>query len=124
MKIFKITSLIAIPLIASCSAVQLMPAASKILVTKNPVPKNCKYMGSVVGGQGGSFFGSFTSNRNLSIGAMNDIKNQALGLGANYVQIESDRAGQTASYSGNSGGSAQTDVTITGNAYYCKNLNN
>ena len=98
-----------------CAATALNPAAARVIVSKNPHPKSCKFLGTLVGNQGGSFLGGITSNRNLAQGSMNDIKNQALGLGANYVELETDRAGSTSSR--RSGG--QTDVTLTGNAYNC-----
>ncbi len=107
----------------ACSAIQLKPGADRILVSKNPAKDGCKFSGTVVGSQGNAFSGGWTSNKNLSEGAMNELKNKALDLGANYVQIETDRAGNTMS-----GGSAfgsgsisgqQTDVTMTGNAYRC-----
>jgi|HubBroStandDraft_4_1064222.scaffolds.fasta_scaffold242406_1 hypothetical protein len=110
-------------LFASCSAIQLRPGAERILVSKNAAPNGCRFLGMVVGSQGNSITGSWTSNKALSEGAMNELKNKALGLGGNYVQIETDRAGQTTSGGGffGTGGISgqQTDVTMTGNAYKC-----
>ena len=107
----------------ACSAVKIKPGAERILVSRNAAPEGCKFMGMVVGSQGGAFSGGWTSNKNLSEGAMNELKNQAFNLNANYVQIETDRAGNTMSGGGftGSGGLSgqQTDVTLTGNAYKC-----
>lgn len=54
---------------------------------------------------------------------MNDIKNKASRLGANYIQIITNRAGNTGSMSGFDGNMnghmAQTNVTNMGNAYIC-----
>ena len=58
---------------------------------------------------------------------MNDIKNKASRLGANYIQLITNRAGVTGSMGGSfdrhggfvSGGSEQTNVTNLGNAYRC-----
>jgi hypothetical protein len=80
-----------------------------------------------VGNQGNFFTGNYTSNRNLEEGAMNDLRNKASKLGANYIQLVTNRAGVTGSMSGSfdkhggfmSGGSAQTNVTNLGNAYHC-----
>jgi hypothetical protein len=110
-----------------CAATQLKPGAERIILSKNAAPKGCKFVAALVGNQGGSFAGGWTSNKNLAQGAMNDIRNQALEAGANYVQLETDRAGSTGSGSiSGSGGflygsshSAQTDVTMSGNAYKC-----
>ena len=114
-------------LMSGCSAIQLKPGAERILVSRNPAPKGCKFVGAIIGEQGGSMAGGFTSNKNLALGALNDMRNNAMALGANYVQLESDRAGVTGSgsMSAGSGGlfgsshSGQTDVTQTGNAYKC-----
>lgn len=103
-----------------CSAVQLNPNAHRVIASRNAAPKGCKFLGSVVGSQGNFFTGGWTSNKNLAEGSMNDMKNKAANMGANYVQIEADRAGMTGSSDIYGNGSlGQTDVTWNGNAYYC-----
>ncbi|KTD32945.1 cytochrome c type biogenesis protein CycH [Legionella nautarum] len=124
----KLLSISAITLIlTSCASIPPDPQAARIIASPNPVPKGCKYLGQVVGNQGNFFTGGFTSNRNLEEGAMNDLKNKAVKLGANYIQLVTNRAGVTGSMSGSfdrhggfmSGGSQQTNVTNLGNAYLC-----
>ncbi len=123
-----LSALAIVAIFAGCSAIQLTPGAERIIASKNPAPKGCKFLGSVIGSQGGAFVGGYTSNKNLAEGSMNDLRNKAAGMGANYVQLETDRAGVTGSGSGSvsyghgfmSSHQAQTDVTLTGNAYYCK----
>lgn len=119
---------------AACSPVALSPEASRVLATRQPAPANCTFLGTVVGTQGGAFSGKYTSNENLSIGAMNDLKNKAARMGANYVVIENALAGNTMSggggvfmgtgsnsgfHVGGGGSGGQTDVTYTGNAFRC-----
>src|SRR3990167_9489055 len=87
-------------LVSGCAAVPMEPQAARIISSPNPAPKGCKYLGQVVGNQGNFFTGGFTSNRNLEEGAMNDMKNQAAHLGANYIQLITNRAGITGSSSG------------------------
>lgn len=130
--------LVAIPvaatLIASvlsgCAAIQPSNPAvnSSVIATPNPPPKNCKYLGQVLGSQGNFFTGRYTSNANLEQGAMNDLKNKTYEMGGNYVQLVTNRAGVTGSTSSGyergyglwvSGHSEQTNVTSTGNAYKC-----
>jgi hypothetical protein len=87
-KIYRIKSLSALfvltaGLLAGCSAINLHPSASRVLVTPNPPEKGCKFLGMIQGDQGNSFTGGFTSNSNLQRGAMNDIRNKAATLGAN-----------------------------------------
>ena len=108
---------------SACAAKALRPGAERIIVTRQPAPKGCRFVGTVVGEQGGSFTGGWTSNKNLAQGATNDLKNKAFDLGGNYVVLETNTAGNTHSGSwGGFGGSmhgGQTDVTNTGNAYKC-----
>lgn len=126
MKQLVIISILAILLI-SCAAIKVEPGAARIIASPNPAPKGCKYLGQVVGNQGNFFTGGFTSNRNLEEGAMNDLKNQAARLGANYIQLVTNRAGVTGSMNGSlssngsfiNGRSEQTNVTNLGNAYRC-----
>lgn len=72
-------------------------------------------MGTVIGQQGGSFGGGYTSNANLMQGSINDLKNKTAELGGNYVVMEMSQAGNTLS----TGSGGQTDVTNMGNAYNC-----
>jgi uncharacterized protein YbjQ (UPF0145 family) len=99
----------------ACAPTPLNPAAMRVLVTKQPAPQGCVYIGSVIGEQGGSLTGGMTSNASLAEGAMNDMKNKAFALGANYVVLEDTAHGGTM----DKGSSGQTDVTHTGNAYKC-----
>jgi hypothetical protein len=114
-------------LMSGCASIQLDPQSARVIASPNPAPKGCKYLGQVVGNQGNFFTGGWTSNRNLEEGAMNDLKNQAGKLGANYIQLVTNRAGVTGSMGGSfdqhggfmSGSSEQTNVTNLGNAYTC-----
>lgn len=116
-------TVLAVLLIAGCAAKEIRPGAEKIIVSRQAAPKTCKFKGQVMGEQGGSFTGGWTSNKNLAQGAMNDMRNQALDLGANYVVLEESKAGSTMSGGGGSGffsmSGQQTDVTQVGNAYVC-----
>jgi uncharacterized protein YbjQ (UPF0145 family) len=106
-----------------CKAVPLAAGAEWVIVSREAQPETCKFLGALVGQQGGAWSGSWTSNRNLAQGALNELRNQARALGANYVKLESEHAGVTGSGSTFEGtgsySSAQTDVTKTGNAYKC-----
>nr|MBI3613416.1 DUF4156 domain-containing protein [Nitrospirota bacterium] len=114
--------LMGVGLLAGCAAVQLNPGSAQVRITTNE-PQGCKYLGEVTGNQGNFFTGGFTSNANLETGARNEMKNEAAKLGANTVQMLTNRAGQTGSMSlagGTGGGSTeQTNVTYTGIAYKC-----
>jgi hypothetical protein len=73
----------------------------------------------VIGDQGGALTGPFTSNRTLAEGAVNDMKNKAHEMGANYVVLETTTAGNTISGNGRHLSGEQTDVTHMGNAFVC-----
>lgn len=103
-------------ILCGCTAIPLLPQAQNVKVSSNIAPRGCKYLGQVEGNQGNFLTGSWTSNQNLEEGAMHDLKNRAHKLGANYVHLIVNRAGNTGSY-----GSAikPTKVTSIGNAYAC-----
>lgn len=50
---------------------------------------------------------------------MNDLRNKASTLGANYVHLITTRAGMTGSSDEYGGSLEQTNVTNLGNAYSC-----
>lgn len=126
-KLLCISATVATVLISGCASIPAVPQATRIIASPNPAPKSCKYLGQVVGNQGNFFTGGFTSNRNLEEGAMNDMRNKAAKLGANYIQLVTNRAGVTGSMRGSfgsqggymGGNSQQTNVTNLGNAYHC-----
>lgn len=114
-----VLGLMAAYVFSGCAATQLKQGAARVIVTRTAAPKGCKFLGSVIGEQGGTLTGGWTSNKNLAQGALNDMKNKAFDLGGNYVVLENTNAGNTMSGNlyGMSGG--QTDVTHSGNAYRC-----
>ena len=109
----------ALYLFSGCAAKGVKAGAERVIVTKNAAPKECKFMCTVIGEQGGAFTGGWTSNKNLAVGAMNDMKNGAFDLGANFVSLEVNTAGATQSGSRWGMSGQQTDSTYTGNAYKC-----
>ena len=120
MKKITFVSVAATLLVTACSSLPLQPNAARVISSPNPAPKSCKFMGQVVGNQGNFFTGGWTSNSNLEEGSMNDLRNKAAAMGANYVQIVTNRAGNTGSWGRDGGGMQQTNVTSLGNAYSCK----
>ena len=103
----------------SCAATSLNPGAERVVVGNQPPPAACRFVGTVVGEQGGAWSGYWTSNRNLAQGALNELRNEAQALGANYVLIISTTAGQTGAGNVASASLHQTDVTHTASAYKC-----
>lgn len=110
--------------LSACSSIQVSQDATMVRLTHNePNMKECRFLGDVTGNQGNFFEGAFTSNQNLETGARNDIKNKAKALGGNVVYLLTQRAGQTGNvgvFDGDiSGGTQQTNVTLSGNVYNC-----
>lgn len=76
---------------------------------------SCKNLGYIVG-HGGGALGGWVSNDELVQYAMNDLRNQAAELGANYLEHDSPQMGVTG---GTQGGSTTTTATVSGTAYHC-----
>ncbi|HMJ55345.1 MAG TPA: DUF4156 domain-containing protein [Polyangiaceae bacterium] len=110
---------LALSLVVGCAAIPLRPGAERVMVTRLPPPSDCKFVTTLVAQQGDAIAGKFTSNRALAEGAMNDMKNQAQGAGANYVLLETTTAGNTISGGRHGVSGEQTDVTHVGNAFLC-----
>lgn len=116
--------------LSGCAATEAVSPEvnTKVIASTNPPPKGCIFVSQVLGSQGNFFTGAWTSNANLELGAMNDLKNKAYLAHGNYVQLVTNRAGVTgsSSFSGDGqggffggGSSQQTNVTSTGNVYRC-----
>ena len=115
----KLGFLTVLTLLTGCAANEIRSGAQDIIVTHTVAPKSCKFKGQIMGEQGGFISGRWTSNKNLAQGAMNDMKNHAYELNANYVVLEESKAGNTGSGSMWLHHTHQTDVTQVGNAYRC-----
>ena len=101
-----------------CSPLPLNPNAARVELV-HQVDPSCQYLGDVVGSQGNFFTGSYTTDANLEIGAINDIKNKAAQLGANKILLLDNHPGISAE----NRGSTQTNMTYAGGAYLCAKPN-
>jgi hypothetical protein len=106
--------------VSACQSIRLSPGAELVRLTHNEPGKECQFLGEITGNQGDFFTGEFTSNENLETGARHDAKNKAFAMGGNVIYILTHRAGQTSNFDPEfGGGSAQTNVTLSGNVYRC-----
>ena len=97
-----------------CAAKETIPAAMNIeLVNEPPDSSKCQFLAEIVGSQGNWFTGDFTSNKNLVVGARNELRNEAYKLGANVVYIQDMK--NTNAY----GSLGTTNTTAVGKAYRC-----
>jgi hypothetical protein len=74
-------------------------------------PPGCQNLGLVIG-KGGGGLGNLVPNERLIEYAINDARNKAADLGANYVTLSVPQLGSF-------GQGTTTTVTITGFAYHC-----
>ncbi len=104
-----------------CQATGLKAGAQNVRLTHNEPGPECEFLGDITGSQGNFLSGEFTSNKNLETGARHDLKNKAYKMGGNVVYLLTQRAGQSKSmmHSG-SASVTQTNVTLSGNVYYCQ----
>ncbi len=68
-------------------------------------------MGNLVGHGGGTFGGAYIANDDLIEYALNDLRNQAVEKGGNYVEYDPPQLG--------GGDGTTTTATISGRAYRC-----
>lgn len=102
-------------LLSACAAKQALQGAERIeLVIEAPDKDKCEFLGEIIGSQGNWFTGDFTSNKNLMIGARNELRNEAFKLGANLVYVQDLK--NTNAY----GSLGTTNTTGVGKAYKCK----
>jgi hypothetical protein len=70
--------------------------------------QHCQFISEVIGTQGHWYDYLFISNRNLTQGAINSLKNEARKVSANAVHVHTNMA-------------FSTSVTLLGQAYNCPN---
>ncbi len=103
--------------ISACAAKPMVPGAETVIVSNEPATPDCRYLGEVEGAQGNFVLAQFTADRKLIEGARNELRNQAYGMGANYVHV------QVQSLSHNTAddalGGTHTAVMV-GHAFHCE----
>lgn len=85
----KLSSVLVTFILIGCASNKLNDNAAAVVVAPDSqnVPAGCKELGLVSGSQGNILTINFTSGSTLSNGAMNELKNNAALMGANYVQV-------------------------------------
>lgn len=107
---FKVLPLFLILLLSSCSLLEInkIKPGDEIIRLHADVNRvrDCTFIGEVIGTQGHWYDFLFISNKDLTQGAINDLKSQAREIGANSVHVHANMG-------------FQTSVTILGQAYNC-----
>ena len=112
-KVNAAVSILLSAVLIGCSAIPMTPGGSSVeLVTEKPTG-NCKPLGDAVGSQGNWFTGDYTSNKNLLVGARNDLRNKAAKMGGNTVWVQ-DKANTNAW-----GSKGTSNTTVLGVVYRC-----
>lgn len=113
--------LLCVVALLACSTARLNSEGSQVATSSSAPsangwqPDSCISLGYVVGHGGGTLGGQYISNDDLITYAMNDLRNQAAELGANYVQHDTPTLG----VGGGDHGTNTTTATISGTAYRC-----
>ncbi|HMR81202.1 MAG TPA: DUF4156 domain-containing protein [Polyangiaceae bacterium] len=101
---------------AACKRAELTEGGSTVVTGQGgPPAPSCKPLGSVVGSGGGAFGGAYVSNESLMEYALNDLRNKAAKLGANYVTHGQPQLG----VAGDQDSTSNTSATVVGSAYNC-----
>lgn len=101
-------------LLAGCMATRVTPQGQSVVIVQSlPSQYQCTYKGEVAGSQGNWLTGGWTPNRNLALGARNELRNEAAKIGANVVVISE-------TLSSNDADNSLENVTHIGRAYYCR----
>lgn len=103
-------------LLTACAASPLMPGGETVLLSKEPAPETCEFIGEVQGTQGNFLTADFTSDAKLINGARNEVRNAAYAMHADYVKIETESLSHNTA--DHSFGGTYSAVVI-GNAYRC-----
>ena len=95
-------------LLLGCETTELHSRSQDVRLTWDTPPnlQACTEKGTVIGSEGTWYNFWFFSNKDLMDGALNDIKNQAAGRGANTIDLYPFPP-------------FDTSVTLMGNAYRC-----
>jgi hypothetical protein len=104
----------AIILLPACSAIQTTSEGALVELVNDKPQGNCRALGEVVGSQGNFITGNYTSNKNLMIGARNDLRNQAASMGGNLVHV------QNVSNASANGAWGTSNTTVVGMVYNCQ----
>ncbi len=99
-----------------CSAKSSSPQVLRsVEIVNEPVDRNrCTFLGEAVGSQGNWLTGDLTSNKNLMVGARNDLRNQAYKMGGNIVYIQEFKNSSAYKALGT------TNTTAIGKVYRCR----
>jgi len=110
---WKVVGLFALAFVAltGCNTPDLTQEGAKVVVSPDAPGEGCVELKYVVGRGGGTFGGEYIANEDLIEYAMNDLRNEAGKIGANYVRHDPPTLGE--------GDGTTTTATVSGMAFKC-----
>ena len=111
-----IKAVVPVCLLVGCAAKPLLPGSEAVILSKEPAPAGCRYLGEVRGSQGNFWTAEFTSDANLVHGARNELRNSANEMLANYVQIVTESFSHNTAHESLGG---TYSAVVIGNAFKC-----
>ena len=104
----------AIIILSACAAIEATPNGALVELVNDKPQGDCRALGEIVGSQGNFFTGNYTPNKNLMMGARNDLRNQAASMGGNLVHV------QNVSNASAHGSWGTSNTTVVGMVYKCQ----
>mgnify|MGYP002266714911 CR=1 FL=1 len=103
-------SLFVLFLLSGCSAKNVLTPEAKNVRIYDTIPTNmnCEYKDEIIGSEADILTFLFMSNRDMTAGSRADLRNQAVKLGGNSVEIQSADFTYT------------TSTVFIGHVYYCR----
>lgn len=99
---------------SGCAGTRVSREGAQVELTNEKPQGDCKFLGEAVGSQGNVITGDITSNKELMVGARNDLRNKAADMGGNVVWV------QNLSNASAWGSSGTTNTTVVGQVFNCK----
>ncbi|MBX3228409.1 MAG: DUF4156 domain-containing protein [Labilithrix sp.] len=79
--------LLAAVALTACATKPISPAGARVTASEMPPPPSCTALGEVKGRAGGQVTGQFVDGDALVGAALDDVRNEAGALGADYVYV-------------------------------------
>lgn len=102
--------------VGACPAIGVKGNAANVVLANSQPDTDSRHIGEAMGSQGNWWTGDYTSNAKLMKGARNDLGNQAVAMGGDYVWVQNQS-------NAHAHGSLGTDnTTVVGNVYACGHM--
>lgn len=114
MKLMINAVLLSCAILSGCAATSTTSKGSQVELLNEKPSDSCTALGEAIGSQGNWVTGDFTSNKDLMLGARNDLRNKAAEMGGDTVYVHN--LSNTNAW----GSAGTTNTTVVGQVYRCK----